>query len=61
MAPVLKLKRHNSKKEIEFELKYLRSLSVKERFRMMFRKTKEMLSLLESRGHGRPFKIIKRT
>lgn len=58
---ILKLNKHNTKKEIEFELKFLRSLSVKERFEMMFRKTKEMLNLLEKNGYRRPFEIIKRT
>lgn len=61
MPGVLKLTRHNAKKEIEFELKFLKSLSVRERFKMMFKKTKEMVSLLEKSGHRRPFEIIKRT
>ena len=58
---ILKLKRHNADKEIEFELRYLASLSVSQRFRMMFVKTKEMLDLLERHGHRRSFKVIKRT
>jgi len=45
---ILKLKRHNEDKEIEFELDYLTSLTTRERFEMMFRKTQEMLSLLSS-------------
>ena len=57
---ILRLKRHNINKEIEFELRYLRSLSVKERFSLMLKKTKEMLNLLERNGHRRPFEIIKR-
>lgn len=57
---VLKLSKHNPEKEIEFELKYLLSLSVKERFEMMFTKTKEIIDLLNKSGHRRPFKIIKR-
>lgn len=61
MAPVLKLSRHNTEKEIEFELKFLKSLSVKERFAMMFKKTQEMVGLLEKNGHRRTFEIIKRT
>lgn len=60
MAGILKLKQHNAKKEAEFELAFLRSLSVKQRFQLMFKKTKEMLSLLEKSGHRRPFEIIKR-
>ncbi|NQT22723.1 MAG: hypothetical protein HQ579_04700 [Candidatus Omnitrophica bacterium] len=47
MTRVLKLSRHNSRKEIQFELDYLKGLSTRERFEMMFRKTKEMLSLLK--------------
>lgn len=61
MAQILKLNRHNTKKEIEFELMFLKSLSVRERFEMMFRKTKEIVSLLEKSGHRRPFEVIKRT
>lgn len=61
MTHILKLNRHNERKEIEFELKYLKSLSVKQRFEMLFRKTKEMINLLEKSGHRRSFKIIKRT
>jgi len=61
MARILKLKRHDTKKEMEFELKFLKSLSIRERFEMMFRKTKEMVNLLERNGHRRPFEIIKRT
>jgi len=61
MAPILKLNKHNEQKEIEFELKYLKSLSVKERFELMFKKTKEMIDLLEKSGHRRPSEIIKRT
>ena len=58
---ILKLNRHNAKKEIEFELRYLKSLSVRERFELMFKKTKEIVNLLEKYGHREPFKIIKRT
>ena len=61
MASILKLKRHNRKKEIEFELRFLKSLSIRQRFKMMLQKTREMLNLLEKNGHRRPFEIIKRT
>lgn len=61
MRQILKLNRHNSKKEIEFELRFLKSLSVSQRFEMMFQKTKEMLNLLKKNGHRKPFEIIKRT
>ena len=47
--------------EMDFELRYLKSLSVRKRFEMMVQKTKEMISLLEKDGHRKPFEIIKRT
>lgn len=61
MAPILKLKHHNAQKEIDFELKYLRSLSVKQRFALMFQKTKEIISLLDKHEHRRSFEVVKRT
>ncbi len=60
MAKILKLKQHNENKEIEFELRYLKSLSVRQRFKLMVKKTKEILGLLEQSGYRRPFEIIKR-
>jgi hypothetical protein len=59
MASILKLKRHSWSKEAEFELKYLASLSIKDRFKMMMKKSKEMVRLLEQGGHRRPFEVIK--
>lgn len=58
---ILKLSQHNEEKEIEFELEFLRSLSVRQRFEMMLKKTKEMINLLEKNGYRRSFEIIKRT
>ena len=51
---ILKLDEHNEDKEIEFELEYLKSLTTSQRFQMMNRKTREVLSLLSSpqRVHG---------
>lgn len=60
MAPVLKLDDHNEAQEIEFELGWLLSLNLQQRFRLMFKKTKELLELLERNGHRRPAQIIKR-
>lgn len=42
---ILKLDGHDEDKEIEFELDYLMSLTTAQRFELMFRKTREMLSL----------------
>lgn len=64
MCPILKIKEHNERKEIEFELKYLLSLTTRQRFEMMFKKSEEIKRLLEKSGHRPdPFgtEIIKRT
>ena len=61
MTPVLKLDDHNEEQEIEFELTWLLSLTLQERFQLMFKKTKELIELLERNGHRRPAQIIKRT
>jgi len=45
---ILKLDKHDESKEIEFELDYLTSLTTRQRFQMMFAKTREMLNLLSS-------------
>jgi len=45
---ILKLDKHDEAKEIEFELDYLTSLTTRQRFQMMFAKTREMLNLLSS-------------
>jgi len=58
---ILKLKKHNKKKEIEFELRFLKSLTIKQRFEMMFKKREEMLSLLKSNGYRKTTQVIKRT
>ncbi len=58
MSPVLKLREHDEKKEILFELKYLMSLTTRQRFEMMMKKSKEIKDLLEKSGHRKPFEII---
>lgn len=59
--PILKLRKHDENKEIEFELNYLKSLTTKQRFQMMFKKTREVLNLLEKSGHRKTTQVIKRT
>ena len=61
MAPILKLDNHDEDKEIEFELNYLKLLTIKERFQMMFKKTEEMRSLLKDHGYRKTPQVIKRT
>lgn len=48
---ILLLKNSNEKKEIEFELKYLSSLSLRQRFVLMQNKTQELKNNLEKNGH----------
>ena len=57
---ILKLKKHNENKEIEFELNYLKSLTTEQRFQMMFKKTQEMLNLSKRSGYKKTTQIIKR-
>ena len=58
---VLKLKKPDENREIGFELDYLTSLTTKQRFHMMFQKSREMLLMLNRNGSRKATKIIKRT
>ena len=60
MPSVLKLKNDDQDLELEFELEYQLSLTVEQRFRMMFQKSKEIAEMLVRNGHRKPFEIIKR-
>ena len=57
---ILKLKKHDEKKEIEFELKYLWSLTTKQRFEMMFKRSGQVARLLKRNGSRKTTKVIKR-
>jgi len=57
---LLLLKKDDEKKEIEFELQYLLSLTVQERFQLMLKKSREMLALLEQNGHRKAAAVLKR-
>jgi hypothetical protein len=58
---ILKLDKHDEAKEIEFELDYLASLTTSQRFKMMFAKTQEILSLRKKKNaHRKATEIIKR-
>ena len=56
---VLKLTKSDEKKEIDFELDYLLSLTTKQRFEMMFEKSRQMARMLKKKK-GREAVIIKR-
>ena len=59
-ARILKLDYDCPEKELAFELDYQLSLTVQERFEMMFRKSREIALILLNNGHRKPFEIIKR-
>jgi hypothetical protein len=58
---ILKLTDHDEEKEIQFELDYIFSLSIHERFQLMLNRNRELLDILEKNGHRRSPEIIKRT
>ena len=58
---ILKLEKHDEDKEIEFELDYLMSLTTRQRFEIMFAKTREMRRLLGKTNKGKAVtEVIKR-
>ena len=59
MSSILKLEDDDQERELEFELEYQLSLTVKQRFRMMFQKSREMSEMLIRNGHRKPLEIIK--
>ena len=58
--PVLKLEKDDENREIEFELCYLKSLNIRERFLLMQKKSDEIKKMLRKRGYRRPTEIVKR-
>ncbi len=58
---ILKLTEYDEEKEIIFELNYLFSLSIRERFQLMLNRNRELINLLEKNGHRKTPEIIKRT
>ena len=58
---VLKLNEADESQEIDFELNYLASLTVRDRFQMMLQKNREMKSLLKSHGSQKTTEVIKRS
>ena len=58
---VLKLEEDDDRREIKFELDYLTSLTTRQRFQMMAKKSREMILLLKQNGHRKSTQVIKRT
>ena len=63
MSSILKVGKdeQGGKRELEFELDYLATLTVQERFEMMFRRSRQMREMLGRHGHPRPAEIVKRS
>jgi hypothetical protein len=61
LMPVLKLEKDDENREIEFELSYLRSLTTKESFLLMQKKSEEIKKMLRSRGYRKSSEIVKRS
>jgi hypothetical protein len=61
VMPVLKLKKDDENREIEFELCYLKSLTTKERFLIMQRKSHEIKKMLRKHGYRNSTEIVKRS
>ncbi|MGD9053553.1 MAG: hypothetical protein PVG17_16980 [Desulfobacterales bacterium] len=59
--PILKLDKDDENKEIEFELLYLKSLTTRERFLLMQKKSDEMKKMLAKNGYRKSAEIVKRT
>ncbi len=47
-------------RELRFELDYLASLTVQQRFEMMFRRSRHLKEMLLEYGHREPVEIVKR-
>lgn len=57
---ILLLQEPDEKREVEFELNYLSSLSIKQRFLLMQNKSREPILNLEENGHQKTPQIIQR-
>ena len=60
MSPILKLDRDDPKRELEFELDYLMSLTTQQRFEMMIKRSNEVKEMLIRYGHRKSVETIER-
>jgi len=51
----------SEERELAFELDFLASLTVEERFQLMFDRSREMAEMLRAHGHAEASSIVKRT
>ncbi len=57
---VLKLDHDDEEAELEFELKFQATLTVEERYEMMFQRSLEISKMMEQNGYKKPYCITKR-
>jgi hypothetical protein len=60
ITTILELSGDDPDRELDFDLQWLRSLSTQERFRLMFRRSREIGEMLIGSGHRKPFEIVRR-
>jgi len=62
MPPILEVGpgEEDEERELEFELDYLASLTVQERFMLLFRRVREIQEMLLRYGYRKPFEIVER-
>ena len=60
MAGILKVRGNDEEREIDFELDFLASLTVEQRFELMIERSEEMARALIRHGHREPSEIVKR-
>jgi len=60
METHLKLRDHDEEREIQFELRFFRTLTVQQRFAWMLRQSRWMAEMLVRRGHRKPTEMLKR-
>ena len=58
---ILKLDEDDDAREFQFNLDYLRSLTVEQRFEMVLTQSEIVARILIDRGHRKPFEIVKRS
>ena len=58
---ILKVLGDSPREELDFELKFISSLSLEERYDMLMQRSRDIKELLATNGHYQPVQIIKRS
>jgi hypothetical protein len=57
---ILKVEADDPAGELQYELDFMASLTIQQRFDMMLQRSNEIKEMLIKNGHSKPFEIIKR-